>query len=202
MSEKWQNFLIENRIVVDREYGQDLRNEADLIEFENHEKIVLPDDYKSFCSFLGSGEFTKKLGSNCNLRIRCPDVEYSNEIIDSLKISLSYEMESGKASKLEELGNSLSSAFVFADSSKAHIFLWDLRTYNESNKNCEIYLVSTHDSPLTAYSISHDFFDFVSGFGLGAKSYTFLPKRLKPKRQQPCTFACIPRNYSTLQVSL
>jgi hypothetical protein len=197
MSEKWQQFLTENRVTVNREYGQDLRSAIELAEFENQEGIMLPEDYKSFCNFLGSGAFTKELGSHCNLRIRCPDIEYSNEMLASLKISLNYEVESGVISNPEEIEILLNSAFMFADNSKAHAFLWDLRTYDKSDKNHEIYLVSMRDSPLKLYSVCRDFFDFTSGFGLGIKSYSSLPKRLRPKLQQPCIFSCIPKSYSS-----
>lgn len=192
MIEKWQKFLQEHSVLIADHYGRTpaIMTEFELSDFERKTGIELPPDYRSFLQLLGVGLFTQTVGG-FHLSIEPLNIEDSINAFYSLKISLEYERERGEISDPEHIEGLLNHGFIFAGNGKGGIFVWDLRSYRESDKNYDIYLCSIHDSPLVFYPVGRDFLEFICDFGLGLNpnKHKSLPKRLRPKLMTPyCMF--------------
>jgi hypothetical protein len=161
-------------------------NEEDFKSFEAEIGIRLPKGYKEFCTIFGTGT----LGGF--IRIYCPckhdsknDVQENQWNVTELKDAVAFErdsMERGFSSfgdeKFSMLERLLENAFAFGDNPNAEVFLWDLSSYNESDKSYDIYIVPFDDLRNTTL-VGRDFFEFVSEFCLTSKSDEILPPKLR-----------------------
>ncbi|MBE9179407.1 SMI1/KNR4 family protein [Oculatella sp. LEGE 06141] len=159
MSQLWQQFLIDYQVALKIPDDQDTRSETELSEFEKNVGFNLPTDYKEICHFLGTGIFREVNEDRFNVRIWCPDIEYSNEVLRGLQNDVLFSMQQGReyGTKIEDLHHLeqveelLRDSFMFADNDKQRLFFWDLRTYSELDDSYDIYLLPYRDSPLTPY---------------------------------------------------
>lgn len=175
MSNKW-HILLEQLEEVDYNLGSEIWNDKQFQEFESQTGLILPQDYKDFCQIFGT------VGLGNYVRIYCPDLAFSNFSIETLKedITDNYLFLGQKNINIETLEELLNSAFVFADNDVADVFFWDLRTYNSSDQNCDIYMAGTDCFGGDVYKIGQNFYEFVQNFCLGTKAYEVLPESIQP----------------------
>ncbi len=201
MSNTWENFLVENRVTVNTAACQDTSSSSELDEFELTTGITLPQDYRDFRRFLGTGEFMEKPCEegdfgHCNLRIEKPNKVYSDQIILILSQDLDYQIEIGEFRDHPEesfVVSLLKSSFLLAGNSKGHFFVWHLNSWTEADESYDIYLIPPNDSPLNCYLVGRSFSEFIKDFGIGKKRYSKLPKRLKPRTyKSPVFFTYLP----------
>lgn len=174
--QRWQALLTQLE-VIDKS-RQTKPTEADLLAFEAQTGIALPAGYKEFRQVFGSGTF----GDFVNIYGGCPNVKLSEELIGFLRQSLERVAEWYRSLNIEPLESLLNSAFVFGGTSRAESFLWDLRTYNETDQSYDIYLARIDDSHV--YLVGRDFYEFVRDFCLGMKAFEVLPEGLRPDPQE------------------
>jgi hypothetical protein len=182
IAQRWQNLL--NQLDIIEKGTIPTFPNSDLLSFEARTGIILPYGYKEFCQVIGSGTFGHFV------HIGFPDINGSIEMIELFQQSL----ESGKSMNmwgrdveyLEPIFNFteslLGSAFVFGSTDTAKIFLWDLRSYSELDRNYNIYLAS-FDFP-EVYLVGRDFLEFVRDFCLGNKAFEVLPQGIWPNPKE------------------
>ena len=54
---------------------------------------------------------------------------------------------------------------------------WDLRSYNNSDKSCDIYWANSDCFNGDIYKIGRDFYRFITELCLGEQSYEILPEK-------------------------
>lgn len=77
----------------------------------------------------------------------------------------------------ESLITLLDSSFVFGTEPSSISIFWDMSSYNKSDKNCDIYWANSEDFRGNIYKIGRDFYEFITEFCLGTKSYEILPEK-------------------------
>ena len=158
--------IIDTRLV-------NLSSLEDLICFEENTSIILPCGYKEFCQAFGSGTF----GDFVDI-YGLPRMDVSEEMLSYLKQSLDRIEQWESPPDLSEYKKLLNSSLVFGGSSREESFLWDLRTYRDSDKSYDIYLTCI-DYP-EFFLVGRDFFEFIENFCLGTKAFEILPEELHP----------------------
>jgi hypothetical protein len=153
-------------------HGEDIWVVDLLSKFESDSGILLPTEYKEYCQVFGSGIF----GSY--MRIYCPNDEILGIALSNRKEDLEYEKKLGlwegrDAKAVEKI---LNSAYPFADNSWENIAFWDLQTYSATDESYDIYL----GCGLKFYFICRDFYEFITEFCLGTKSFSILPDDFQP----------------------
>lgn len=180
MMQQWQNFLSQLQLINS---GCEITDLADLLRFEIHHNIILPQEYKEYCQVFGTG----RLGYGMHIYTLTPYlVKHSEETLATLIEDLEL-FPSNDVVRDQSLKNLLQAGFVFADDSGAHVALWDLRTYRNEDKSYDIYWVDI-DLVSDADRIGRSFFEFVSDFCLGKSPYEFLPEAKRPPSNQPQIF--------------
>lgn len=175
MLQRWQN-LFKQIEVIDRGEAP-TSSEAELLEFEAKTGIILPFGYKEFCQVFGSGMFGHFVGIAGE-----PSMELSREFIGYLKSALNSLKESESHLDTEPLEDLLDSALIFGGTSRQEHFLWDLRSYRESDQSYDIYLVRLNSERF--YLVGRDFVEFVRDFCLGMKVFEVLPQEAWPSPQE------------------
>lgn len=176
--QKWKT-LFQQLEVIETSDGQAISSEEELFTFEMETGIILPSEYKDFCQVFGSGRFGDLV------KIFCPSRDLLFESIESIKY-LKEQVEKYPSKNRQwdrQIQTLLNSALMFGGDDRVNIALWDLRTYEESDKSYDIYWVKYDDFEDEIYRVGRIFFDFVHDFCLGRKSYKRLPKSMRP---EPC----------------
>jgi hypothetical protein len=192
---KWTN-LIQLVDISGDHAGQELWSEGDFLRFKAETGLVLPRDYKDFCSSLGSGIFGDYI------KIYCPNLRYSEFMKEVIRDEIRrFPVENIREVIIDEITglptvsdiaepldivstlSLLDHAFVFGDNADAEVAMWDLRTYSPSDQNCDIYFARTEDFNGDIYRVGRDFYEFICDFCLGEKSYKVLPEWMHPFRE-------------------
>ena len=194
MLETWKNLKLQLEEIHNRYLPHEVCTEEELLDFETKTQVILPPDYKKCCQVFGSVAFGEYL------HIRCPNFEFSQFWIESLKSSADFafgrweiNMRDSNIRNAGRMKNLFDSALVFGISDTLLVLFWDLRTYTETDKNYDIYLARAEDFD-GVYLVGRDFTKFVFDFCLGTKSHEILPEYMHPSLQslQP-TFTPAPR---------
>ena len=172
MIEQWQSLLNEIEI-IQTPYGSEFWSLDQLNQFEKENNMVFPIGYKEFCQVFGTGCFGDFIG------IFCPNIEFSNLCLETVKNDLiKYpDPEHERMMSRKSLINLLNSGFVFGREPSSISIFWDLNSYNDSDKSCDIYWINSEDFFGDIYKIGRDFYEFVTKFCLRKQSYEFLPKK-------------------------
>ena len=178
MIEKWQSLLNQLEI-IETPYGSEFWSQDELDAFENEMHIIFPIGYKEFCQVFGTGCFGDFIS------ISCPNLKFSNICLEAIKSDIIGfpDPEQEKMMDRESLLSLLDSAFVFASESCGISIFWDLRSYNELDKSYDIYWANSDCFSGNIYKLGRDFYEFVSEFCLGTKSYEILPEREWPPQE-------------------
>lgn len=172
--QKWQELLAQLEVFGNE--GSTL-NEEYLLRFERETGLILPDDYKKFCQVFGAGRFGDFLN------IYCPphNPQFYLETLkhEATRTHVSLE-KLEKNMKVEAIIHLVEAGFVLGDDSGSSIVFFDLNSYKESDKSCDIYWASCPDFEGEIYRIGRDFFEFICDFCLGTKSYEILPLSMCP----------------------
>jgi len=172
MIERWQSLL--NQIeIIETPYGSEIWTQEELEFFENETGIIFPVGYKEFCQVFGTGCFGNLIS------IYCPNLNLSNTFLRGIKddITGSPEPEHEKRMSRESLINLLDSGFIFGSEPSSISIFWDMNSYHESDQGCDIYWANTEDFSGDIYQIGRDFYEFITEFCLGTKSYEILPQK-------------------------
>lgn len=173
MIKKWQN-LYKQLEIFNLEKKSNL--EIDIIKFEAQTKIKLPPEYKNFLLVFGTGRFGNYIG------LTIPNIEESKEFMGYYLEKLDYESQfwpEDESSKIKKLRDIFNSALLFGNTPFKQDLVWDLRTYNKTDKSYDIYLVM-FDCP-SAFKVGRNFYEFVCDFCLGLKSHEILPEDSRPE---------------------
>lgn len=188
--DRWQSLLRELQVTGATESSCSGR---DVKRLELELGVVFPIGYTEFCEVFGSGE----LGGF--IRVFCPCFTNGSEGVLNTTLTLaSLQQSAGLKALAQELGwetdrqskghpsvdstkfsllkRMLPEAFAFGDDPNAHIYLWDLSSYNDSDQSCDIYMVPTDDLDGTTL-VGRDFFEFVHDFCLGSRASEVLPSK-------------------------
>ena len=171
MIERWQSLLNQLEI-IQSPYGSEFWSLEELNKFENETGITFPIGYKEYCQVFGSGGFGDFVG------IYCPRIDFSNNLLASIKDEIINfpDPQHEKMMSKESLITLLDSGFVFASESCGISIFWNLNSYDELDKSCDIYWISGDCFDGDVYKIGRDFYEFVTDFCQGNKSFKILPK--------------------------
>ncbi|GAP93618.1 hypothetical protein NIES2104_01250 [Leptolyngbya sp. NIES-2104] len=130
-------------------------------------QIKLPVGYKEFCQMFGNGCFGESF-----VCIDCPSLQYlriqsisNSEIIEAAK-SL-FRLNPDYDPTVQEL---LGNAYVFGLGVSGTIFIFDLRTYDQTDEQYDVYAI---DDDGHAYKVDRDFYSFIENFCLGTALENF-----------------------------
>ncbi len=157
--EKWRALLTQTRIIYRFNNYLFHRSSEQLLEFEEQAGFPLPSEYKEYCQVFGPGLFTKNW-----FKINCSDAEdvgrepFSNpDTIAAIKGSWPYS---------EDVHKLLDSAYIFGIGDGYIFFLFDLRTYSESDQSYDIYIMDD-EREHTVHYFGRSFFEFIRDICLG-----------------------------------
>jgi hypothetical protein len=185
MIEKWLDLLSSMEIIENLDYGIEIPSTRELEKFEAQVGMVLPSDFKNFCSFFGTGGFSS------DLRIYCPpDLGFSEIALTAIKNEINmFPHGQSRFMDVDDIRDLLDSALLFGDSSCADIFFGDLRTYNELDRSYDIYWADGDVFNGNIRQLGRNFFEFVRDFGVGTKLYEIIPLKIQlPSEQISPTF--------------
>ena len=155
--------------------------------------VIFPVGYKEYCEVFGAGELGGFIRVFCPCFTDVPEQARNTTFtlgslqgsggLEALEQELDWETDRQikghsrvDGTRLSLLKRILSQAFAFGDDPNAHIYMWDLTSYNDSDRSCDIYMVPTDDLDGTRL-VGRDFFEFVHDFCLGSKASEVLPPR-------------------------
>ena len=194
MIERWQS-LLDQIEIIETPDGSEFWSQEEFSEFENETGIILPVEYKEFCQVFGTGEFSSFIG------IYCPNLQFSNFCLKAIKDQLAELPNSrhGRIIDREALIKLFNSAFVFGSEPSSISIFWDLRSYKEVDDSYDIYWASSDSFNGDIYKLGRDFYEFISEFCLGTKSYEILPeKEWRPQESLQRTFTRVRPNWDLL----
>lgn len=171
--EQWEALLDRVEIIERPDFGSEFKSLEELNEFETEEGIIFPIGYKEFCQVFGSGCFGDFIS------IFCLNATFSNDCLDVIKndITTFLDRRHEKMMSKESLLDLLDSGFVFGREPSSISIFWDLGSYDELDKSCNIYWANSEDFSRDIYKICRGFYEFVTDFCLEDKSYEIIPER-------------------------
>jgi SMI1 / KNR4 family (SUKH-1) len=171
---RWKD-LFDSLEMCPSPHGENIWSAEMLSKFESDSGVLLPTEYKEYCQVFGAGIF----GSY--MRIRYPNDEILGISLSNMKEDLAYEKEVGlwEGRDSEAIERKLNFAYPFADNSWGNIAFWDLETYSATDESYDIYL----GCGLKFYFICRDFYEFITEFCLGTKSFSILPDDFQPGKE-------------------
>jgi hypothetical protein len=168
MLKDWQNLISSINLIGDS-FGE-LVNPSEFENFENQFDMIFPDEYKDFCQLFGTGAFQRAF------TLYSPS-EYLSEQQELLTLTIEDITRFPSNSPEEDLRkvNLLENAFIFGCDGGSYIFVWDLRTYMDMDKNYDIFVI-LWDSPSESFNEEIMFFGrsilgFVTDTLLTSKMY-------------------------------
>lgn len=173
MIEEWESLLNEVEIIQIPNYGSEFWSLQELDKFEDETGIIFPIGYKEFCQVFGTGCFGDFIS------IYCPHIDFSNALLKSIKDEIIEfpALEHEKMMSKESLINLLDFGFVFGGESCGISIFWDFNSYDKLDRSYDIYWINGDCFSGDIYKIGRDFYEFVSAFCLGTKSYEILPQK-------------------------
>jgi len=154
--------------------GRDTCSIKRLDEFERKIKHTLPQDYKTFCQVFGNvilGDYAQ---------IFCPDAIDTSLFYEAAMLDLEYQNLSSLKIDFSYARHLISSCFPFGKNSNGDYFAWNINTYSEQDKSCDIFLIPTQGME-SIYFLCRSFSEFVCDFCLGDKLFQVLPAHICPK---------------------
>jgi hypothetical protein len=127
--------------------------------------FILPRDYIDFFDVFGEGF----LGQS--IRIRLPDTHRSSTSIGCFKAALIGVYHDNELSQTFDL---MDRSFVFADTDRSELFIWDLRSYSVEDDSYDIYWIGI--GSVDFYLVGRSFFEFINDFCYGLKSFQITPE--------------------------
>jgi hypothetical protein len=168
----WRN--LHSQLEIVSQQGTQNSSGDDPLCFEKPTEVVLPYGFEEFCQVFGSGAFGDFIDIYCKIPERPQAaIEYQKQSLARMRSSSFYSSIS-----FDSHENLLNAAFCFGGTSRSETLLWDLRTYDATDKSYDIYFVRL-DNPY-AYLVGRDFIRFVRDFCLGKAAYEVLPEGLYP----------------------
>jgi hypothetical protein len=173
---RWQELAQRIQFSGDQS-GRSISTDENIEAFERENNIVFPEDYKEFCKIFGTG-----LAGNW-LIILCPGSSGLAQHQEGIDLTINHiqEFPSGNPEADQQKIDILENAFVCADDSGCgHFFLWDLRTYRNEDKCCDIYW-AVWDAPESKILendlrfIGRSFFELVQDFCYGTRNRELYP---------------------------
>jgi hypothetical protein len=150
-------------------------SEQELEEYELILKHHLPLEYKNFCRVFGEGRF-----SDDEFCINCQDtldpienLESNPSILESCLETFKYEHQ--WTSQLQSL---VENAYLFGWGNNKLIFVFDLRTWSDSDQSYDIYGLKFSDC--YCYQVGRDFFKFIQEGCIGGKINKEFPNLISP----------------------
>lgn len=198
----------EGNFLEDYEYPEfPLLNEQEFKQFELALNRKLPEGYRYYCQVFGTGGFGDLI---C---IQCPDIRSIEKFLENSQSSLlacldSFQYEEIPTDELEQL---VENSLVFGDRDHLVIFIFDLNSYNDEDRSCDIYGLRFDCDDCYVRKVGRDFFKFIRdeiiGEGLRRfpelvptddedlasnwfeyKGTTFMPfPRLEPPESEECS---------------
>ena len=174
MAEKWKKLIQKLEILVGE--GQETLDAETLSATEAEYKIILPSDYKEFCQVLGSGELSDIARVCCPTKffIKASERRVQEAIRDIERFGENLKRD-------QQYIEQLRSAFVFGESATGeYLIFWDLRTYQESDGNYDIYWANSVDPGGTdPVMLGRDFFNFIQNFCYGTEAFDLVPEYME-----------------------
>jgi len=150
--QKWIDLFNSLEHIIDDEI--EVLTEQEFLEVESALGVLFPLEYRKFCQVFGScvlGEW---------IRIECPNLETY-----SYNAGLyTYNRDLSKLMLYPHYDRLLGSCYVFGSNTSSLDILFDMQSYSEIDKSCDIYWT---DAPDCIVKIGRDFYEFVSEFCLG-----------------------------------
>ena len=176
---QWQVIFKQLRII--EKITERRISEYSSLEFELTDNIILPLGYREFEVVFGSGYFGEHIqifSPICYAR--------SQEIIgyfkETLERELNYEREAGEQwfdpQQVAKAKRILDSALEFGHNFSGDSFVWDLASYQESDRSYDIYFVPSVATQV--FMVGRDFVEFIREFALGSRAFEILPPEFHP----------------------
>ena len=186
--EQWELLINEVEIIQVPYYGSEFWSLEEFDKFEDETGIIFPIGYKEFCQVFGTGCFGDFIS------IWCPNLNFSNACLKAIKEEIQEfpDPQHEKMMSKESLISPLNSSFVFGREPSSISIFWHLASYSKLDKSCDIYWANSENFRGDIYKIGRDFYEFVTEFCLGTKSYEILPqKEWRAKEFLQKTFTCV-----------
>lgn len=162
--EAWKHWLNQFQ-AIETLGGAETRTISDLEIFEREIGFLLPKDYKAFCTVFGTCSFFQ------DRRVYCPSLSLSEQFLfplrqefnEAFKLNIFFECDN--PSVYENIERFLAGeGLVFGDDSSAKIYLFDLESYREEDKSCDIWSASGEGELSDFLNIGRSFYDFFIDF--------------------------------------
>jgi SMI1-KNR4 cell-wall len=162
---KWQELL--NSVEFSPDFNLKPIDREVIDNCEAELGIKFPEDYKDYCQVFGEVDYGKEIAITTadvdtvrNSRQQCQDILDSYEEGDYSKSGWANVLVMRRVSE---------SGFVFGSSPNAIDFGFDLSTYSEIDKSCDIYMIYYCDGDPIIWNIGRDFYSFIKDCCLGTK---------------------------------
>ena len=173
--EKW-NLLLSQVEVIRDELSPSLLTltEAELLQFESRSGLTLPQEYKEYCQVFGDGRF----GGNMFF-IEIPEPEN----VEAQLTSNANILNAGESYNKWPIGITelLESAYLFGGGQSKFSFIFDLKSYDDKDKSCDIYGLSSESYLEFISRIGRSFFVFVRDFCIGKNGTSICPGFVIPE---------------------
>ncbi len=160
--EKWLLLLNQVEVFLHDTSGLCILNQTQIENFESEAGLILPEEYKNFCQIFGSGEFGFNL-----FNINIPDCEDVEGRLASDKMIL-IDYCKNNCSLSDEVIELLDNAYLFGARHNFISFFFDLRSYNEQDKSCDIHAIECSSGFTICFG--RDFFKFIRDHCVGEKA--------------------------------
>jgi len=140
--EHWNHWLTYFKVRELKQSSPEVFTPANCDSFESLHELSLPESYRNFCCTFGTCAFFN------GLRVYCPNQELTTDIIYSTKEDWKYYSRQRthsvvSGSMLETIESMLfGKGLVFAEGRAAKMYIFDLNTYREEDKTCDIWSAS------------------------------------------------------------
>ena len=186
MIKQWMSLLKEIEIKPNQ-FGSEFKTLNELNKLENEIGFIFPVGYKEFCQVFGTGCFGDFI------TIFYPNIRFSNDCLDAIKNEIIEfpDLPHEKMMSKQSLICLLNSGFVFGREASGISIFWNMNSSDISDKSCDIYWANSDCFSGDIYRIGRNFYEFITEFFLGTKSYKILSKKeWKPKDYLQKTFTC------------
>jgi len=145
--------------------------EDQLQKFESEAGFILPQGYKEFSQVFGSGQF----GAN-GFGVGCPDIHDIEGHLGNNESMLQGCRHNDTSEWLNEVKELLNHAYIFGLGGNKLAFIFDLKSYKESDRSCDIYGVDSSNDVICY--LGRDFFEFVRDICIGNRAKEEFPELL------------------------
>jgi hypothetical protein len=203
--QKWIDF--KSKINMVDEQKMKLLTADELEKIKAQTQVIFPQDYIDFFNVFGEGAMSVNEESQLpsEIRLNIPNVEWSKQNVIWFKNSVRGRNQVFRGrfdTEAQHQLQLLDNCFVFCDSSRAEIFIWDLRTYKVEDDSYDIY--QTNIDSFSSDYVGRNFYEFICNFSFRIDLLQVLSPRqdFNPNPTFTCidyelsTFTCIDRELS------